>query len=70
MTVFRSWKSVRIRSYSGPYFPAFGLNTKRYFFSLRIIIIIIIIIITFILSKKKVLLSHKYTESNWTIYTY
>ena len=23
-------KSVRIRSYSGPIFPAFGLNTKRY----------------------------------------
>ena len=23
-------KSVRIRSYSGPYFPAFGLNTERY----------------------------------------
>ena len=22
--------SVRIRSYSGPYFPAFGLNTERY----------------------------------------
>ena len=24
-------KSVRIRSYSGPYFPAFGLSTERYF---------------------------------------
>ena len=23
-------KSVRIRSYSGPHFPAFGLNTLRY----------------------------------------
>ena len=23
-------KSVRIRNFSGPYFPAFGLNTKRY----------------------------------------
>ena len=23
-------KRVRIRSYSGPYFPAFGLNTERY----------------------------------------
>ena len=22
-------KSVRIRSYSGPYFPAFGINTER-----------------------------------------
>ena len=23
-------KSVRIQSYSGPHFPAFGLNTERY----------------------------------------
>ena len=23
-------KSVRIRSYSGPYFPAFGLNTETF----------------------------------------
>ena len=29
-------KRVRIRSYSGPYFPAFGLNTERYRVSLRI----------------------------------
>ena len=29
-------KSVRIRSYSGPYFPAFGLITERYGVSLRI----------------------------------
>ena len=29
-------KSVRIRSYSGPYFPAFGLNTERFRRSLRI----------------------------------
>ena len=29
-------ESVRIRSYSGPYFPAFGLNTERYSVSLRI----------------------------------
>ena len=29
-------KSVRIRSYSGPHFPAFGLNTERYFVSVRI----------------------------------
>ena len=29
-------KSVRIQSYSDPYFPAFGLNTERYFLSLRI----------------------------------
>ena len=29
-------KSVRIWSYSGPYFPAFGLNTERYSISLRI----------------------------------
>ena len=29
-------KSVRIRSYSSPHFPAFGLNTERYEVSLRI----------------------------------
>ena len=29
-------KSVRIRSYSGPYFPAFGLNTEIYRVSPRI----------------------------------
>ena len=29
-------KSVRIRSYSGPDFPAFGLNTERYGVSLSI----------------------------------
>ena len=29
-------KSVRIRSYSGLHFPAFGLNTERYSISLRI----------------------------------
>ena len=29
-------ESVRIRSYSGPYFPAFRLNTERYSVSLRI----------------------------------
>ena len=29
-------KSVRIRSHSGPHFPAFGLKTERYFLSLRI----------------------------------
>ena len=29
-------KSVRIRSYSDLYFPAFGLNTERYGVSLRI----------------------------------
>ena len=29
-------KSFRILSFSGPYFPAFGLNTKRYEVSLRI----------------------------------
>ena len=34
-----SWhcvKCVQIRRFSGPYFPAFGLNTERYFVSLRI----------------------------------
>ena len=29
-------KSVRIRSYSGPYISGFGLNTERYKVSLRI----------------------------------
>ena len=29
-------ESVRIRSYSGPHFPAFELNTERYSVSLRI----------------------------------
>ena len=29
-------KNIRIRSYSGPHFPAFGLNTERYPISLRI----------------------------------
>ena len=29
-------KSVCIRSYSGPHFPAIGMNTERYFVSLRI----------------------------------
>ena len=29
-------KGVRIQSYSGPYFPAFGLNTERYSVSLCI----------------------------------
>ena len=29
-------KSVHIRSFSGSYFPAFRLNTERYFVSLRI----------------------------------
>ena len=29
-------ESVRIRSYSGLYFPAFGLQTERYGLSLRI----------------------------------
>ena len=29
-------KSVRVWSYSGPFFPTFGLNTERYSASLRI----------------------------------
>ena len=29
-------KSVRIRSYSGPYFPTVGMNTQRYSVSFRI----------------------------------
>ena len=34
--VFHCVKSVRIRSFSGTYFPAFGLNTGTYSISLRI----------------------------------
>ena len=30
-------KGVRIQSYSGPHFHAFGLNTERYSVSLRIL---------------------------------
>ena len=29
-------KSVRVRKYSGPHFPAFGQNTERYGVSLHI----------------------------------
>ena len=29
-------KNARIRNFSGPHFPAFGLNTERYGLSLRI----------------------------------
>ena len=29
-------KSVQIQSFSGPYFPVFGLNTERYCVSLRV----------------------------------
>ena len=36
VTLFHYVKSVRIRSNSGLYFPAFGLNTERYPVSLRI----------------------------------
>ena len=34
--VFRYIKSVRVRSFSGPYFPAFGLNTEVYSVNLHI----------------------------------
>ena len=36
LDIMHCMKSVRIRSFSGPYFPAFGLNTDRYSVSLRI----------------------------------
>ena len=36
LKTLRCLKSVRIWSYSGPYFPAFGLNTERYCVYLRI----------------------------------
>ena len=31
-----AWKVSKYRVFSGPYFPAFGLNTERYELSLRI----------------------------------
>ena len=31
-----AWKVSKYGVFSGPYFPAFGLNTERYFVSLRI----------------------------------
>ena len=36
MILYHCVKSVHIRSYSGPYFPTFGLNTERYGVSIRI----------------------------------
>ena len=36
MDNIHSMKSVDIWSFSGPYFPAFGLNTERYSASVRI----------------------------------
>ena len=36
ISYLHSVKSVRVRSYSGLHFPAFGLNTERYSVSLRI----------------------------------
>ena len=36
LSFFRCVKSVHIRSYSGPHFPVFELNTERYKVSLRI----------------------------------
>ena len=30
LTQFHCMKSIRIRSYSGPHFPVFGLNTGKY----------------------------------------
>ena len=34
--LFTEWKVSKYGAFSGPYFPAFWLNTKRYFVSLRI----------------------------------
>ena len=36
VVIYHCVKTARIRSYSGPHFPAFALNTERYFTSLRI----------------------------------
>ena len=35
MIYFYCVKSVRIRSFAGPYFPVFGLNTERYSVRMR-----------------------------------
>ena len=34
--IYHCVKSVRIRSFTGSYFPAFGLNTEKYSVSIRI----------------------------------
>ena len=36
ISIHQCTKSVRIRSFSGPYFPALGLNTEIYVVNLRI----------------------------------
>ena len=36
LAIYYFGKKVRIRSFSGPYFPSFGLNTERCGVSLRI----------------------------------
>ena len=35
-TIDTMWKVSKYGNFSGPYFPAFGLNTERYFVSLHI----------------------------------
>ena len=40
-TLYFNWKlhcvkSIRIRSYSGPYFPTFGMNTDAFYTALRL----------------------------------
>ena len=35
-STFTVWKVCKYGVFSGPYFPAFGLNTERYGVSLRI----------------------------------
>ena len=34
--VYTAWKVAKYGVYPGPYFPAFGLNTEKYFVSFRI----------------------------------
>ena len=36
LKTFTAWKVSKYGVFSGPYFPAFVLNTERYFVSLRI----------------------------------
>ena len=45
-------KIVHIRSYSGPYFPAFGLNKKRYGVSAIVKFIIFVKYILLICTEK------------------
>ena len=51
---FHCVKSVRIRSYSGPYFPAFGLNTERHSRSVSLVLRIFLDFLKFSCCKQLV----------------